>query len=200
MNHLSSFSLSGHQSTLENFFYFVILKKKSKGNFLCNQWPLWNICCFIISCICLKAGEVNWRGTSASFTHQSWILGSQGCGEVSDTHLLQSCPVSSAVRRNRGRHIASSKGPTSSLAAGVFLFFSWNCQVGWAGQQRYLSPPHWEFWCSPDRASAGASCHLASSACWYTGSQWDSLEELGFNVGVSSDWLQLYLRQRGFKS
>lgn len=189
------------------FFYFVILKKKSKGNFLCNQWPLWNICCFIISCICLKAGEVNWRGTSASFTHQSWILGSQGCGEVSDTHLLQSCPVSSAVRRNRGRHIASSKGPTSSLAAGVFFFFLGTVRLVELGSSGTCLPlsfvplrPHSEFWCSPDRASAGVSCHLASSACWYTGSQWDSLEELGFNVGVSSDWLQLYLRQRGFKS
>lgn len=125
------------------FLHCVILKKKSKANFLCNQWPLPNIGCFIISCICLKVGEVNWQGTSASFTHQSRILGSQGCGEVSDTHLLQSCPVSSAVRRNRWRHIASSKGPTSSLAAGVFFFLSlsWNCQVGWVGQQHYLSPP-----------------------------------------------------------
>ncbi len=116
------------------FFYFVILKKKSKGNCLCNHFSDPYEISVALSLAAFKAGEVNWRGTSASFTHQSWILGSQG----SDTHLLQSCPVSSVVRWNRGRHIASSKGPTSSLAAGVFF---WNCQVGWAGQQRYLSPP-----------------------------------------------------------
>lgn len=154
-------------------FYFLLLKKKN----LCNQWPLWNICCFIISCICLK---VNCWGTSASFTHHSWILDSQGCGEVSDTHLLQSCPVSSAVRRNRWRHIASSKGPTSSLAAGVFFFFLslGTVRLVELGSSITCLPlsfvplrPHWEFWCSPDRASAGASCHLASSACWYTGSE-----------------------------
>ncbi|KAA0715054.1 hypothetical protein E1301_Tti020594 [Triplophysa tibetana] len=47
------------------------------------------------------------KAALASISHQTYILSSQGCGEVSMTHLPQSCPVSSALRliENSGAHL-----------------------------------------------------------------------------------------------
>lgn len=63
------------------------------------------------------------------------------CGEGPAAQFPQSSPVSSAVRPNRERHAAASRGLTSSPPASFSFFsFSTSCQVSWVEQRQYLSP------------------------------------------------------------
>lgn len=170
-------------------------------SFLCNQWPLLNMRCYIISCVCLKAGEVNRRALLIRAGFLAHRVVGRSLTHTFPSHALLVLPWGEIEGDTLHR-------PGAPYPLWQQAFFSFGTvrlvELGSSSTCLPLSfvplRPHWEFWCSPDRASAGASCHLASSACWYTGSQWDPLEELGFNVSVSSDWLQLYLRQRGYKS
>lgn len=159
------------------------------------------MCCFIISCICLKAGEVNWRALLITAEFSAHRALGRSLTHTFPSHALLVLPWGEI--EGDTLHRPGARYPLWQQA-----FFSFGTvrlvELGSSSTCLPLSfvplRAHWEFWCSPDRASAGASCHLASSACWNTGSQWGAPEELGFNVGVSSDWLQLYLRQRGYKS